>query len=383
MKKIREQLNEVLNILNNIILSNINEETSSDERHIRELIADEHTAVRKYEEFATLALNDKVRKALNDIASEELVHIGELEQLLKSIGMSTEDSYKEGAKEIKDLLNEEVESKGTNSDLIEILRQNKTVGELLKWALDRYYPDKEEAPIPEEIREGNVRIGKDYTDIASILSNKITKKYEEPLKPDLSNLGKTIDKSRYISPNRVVVELYELACSNVNNDMYKMEQDKNNAYTERNKLVAFLSKLYPSCLGRHEETDTGWDREWMTIVYVHSPEGQLSWHIHDSEIHLFNHLNYNLNIMWDGHTTEEKYNRLLNINHLSKIEEEVSSKEIKKGLSKQGFKKDFKSCSLGQDKDGYFVYTHRARSKSYEHPDSIPLKDINFIDSTG
>ena len=48
-------------------------------------------------------------------------------------------------------------------------------------------------------------------------------------------------------------------------------------------------------------------------------------------------------------------------------------------------KKSLKSSgvSMGADKDGFFVYTHRARSKSYSSPDKISVKDINFIESTG
>ncbi len=40
-------------------------------------------------------------------------------------------------------------------------------------------------------------------------------------------------------------------------------------------------------------------------------------------------------------------------------------------------------CSLGADKDGFFVYTHRARSKSYPEIDKIPQSKIDFIKSTG
>jgi len=38
---------------------------------------------------------------------------------------------------------------------------------------------------------------------------------------------------------------------------------------------------------------------------------------------------------------------------------------------------------MGIDKDGFFIHTHRGRSKSYESPDKITEKDIKFIDSTG
>ena len=39
--------------------------------------------------------------------------------------------------------------------------------------------------------------------------------------------------------------------------------------------------------------------------------------------------------------------------------------------------------SMGIDKNGYFVHTHRARSKSYESPEKIPSKALKFIESTG
>ena len=39
--------------------------------------------------------------------------------------------------------------------------------------------------------------------------------------------------------------------------------------------------------------------------------------------------------------------------------------------------------SMGVDKDGYFIHTHRARSKSHKNPSKITDKEIKFIDSTG
>jgi len=45
--------------------------------------------------------------------------------------------------------------------------------------------------------------------------------------------------------------------------------------------------------------------------------------------------------------------------------------------------KEKKGFSCGQDKNGFYIYTHRARSKSYKTLADIPIKDINFIDSTG
>lgn len=49
--------------------------------------------------------------------------------------------------------------------------------------------------------------------------------------------------------------------------------------------------------------------------------------------------------------------------------------KIKEGKYPNGF-------DMGIDKNGYFIHTHRARSKSYEKPDDISVKEIEFINST-
>lgn len=133
-------------------------------------------------------------------------------------------------------------------------------------------------------------------------------------------------------------------------DIEKLEKQKDGAYWERNQLVASLSKVFPAHLAKHPEEDTEWDEDWRTIVVIKLPlalcatesvrgyecrhtfgdeyqsmgmkdtvglrekvEGeeyyQLSWHIHDSEIPMFDHLVYQ-EFMWDGHTNEDKYRRL-------------------------------------------------------------------------
>ncbi len=91
------------------------------------------------------------------------------------------------------------------------------------------------------------------------------------------------------------------------------ERQKNGAYAERNKLVAALSKLFPSSLERHPESDTAWEDDWRWIVFVDLPTGQASWHIHDSELAMFDHLPRNEGRVWDGHTTEQKYARLADL----------------------------------------------------------------------
>jgi hypothetical protein len=88
-----------------------------------------------------------------------------------------------------------------------------------------------------------------------------------------------------------------------------LEDTKNAAYKERNALVCALSKLWPSHLALHPSDDETWDPEWMTIVCIHSPVGQLTWHLHDSDVPAFSHISVRCGD-WDFHTTEEKYARL-------------------------------------------------------------------------
>lgn len=95
----------------------------------------------------------------------------------------------------------------------------------------------------------------------------------------------------------------------------KERKYKDEAYHERNMLVAALSKLWPdSHLMRHQESDTKWSKDWRWIVCIHASVGQCAWHIHDSELTLFDHLERVENNHWDGHTTAEKYARIGRLN---------------------------------------------------------------------
>ena len=98
---------------------------------------------------------------------------------------------------------------------------------------------------------------------------------------------------------------------------------KETAYTERAKLIALLTRLYPSHVAQHDSSDASWDQEWLTIIFVQLPTGQASWHIHLNDIPLFDHLPDGEN-NWDGHTTDEKYQRVLAV-RADKLREEVKS----------------------------------------------------------
>ena len=84
---------------------------------------------------------------------------------------------------------------------------------------------------------------------------------------------------------------------------------KDGAYNERDQLVSALSKCFPSWLRRHPDDDAEWEDEWRWIVMVQLPTGQVSWHIHDTELPLFHHIGLD-SVDWDGHDNEEKYRRI-------------------------------------------------------------------------
>jgi len=91
---------------------------------------------------------------------------------------------------------------------------------------------------------------------------------------------------------------------------------KDGAYLERNQVVAALSKCFPSV--RTRTAIEGWSEDWHGCVYIELPTGQVSWHFHDSQEYLFDHLPQQ-RIEWDGHDTPEKYRRLAAIDATMKV----------------------------------------------------------------
>lgn len=61
----------------------------------------------------------------------------------------------------------------------------------------------------------------------------------------------------------------------------------------------------------------------------------------------------------------------------------AADKDFETVAKPEQLKAKLKGVSLGKDKDGYFVFTHRCRSKSYSSPEAIPDSKIKFVESTG
>jgi hypothetical protein len=77
-------------------------------------------------------------------------------------------------------------------------------------------------------------------------------------------------------------------------------------YRERAALVAHLAAVYPSAIVHDADPEApGW-----SVVFIHTPKGQMSWHLSGDDLDLFGHVLTSTTDRWDGHTTEEKYERL-------------------------------------------------------------------------
>lgn len=82
-------------------------------------------------------------------------------------------------------------------------------------------------------------------------------------------------------------------------------------YRERAHLVAHLATLYPAALVRGADPS---EPTWP-VLFIDLPTGQVSWHIAPDDMDLFGHVNQwdagSISArIWDGHTTDEKYERL-------------------------------------------------------------------------
>lgn len=95
-------------------------------------------------------------------------------------------------------------------------------------------------------------------------------------------------------------------------DTRRVEEAKDNAYAERNKVVIALAHLaqQQGCrVGLDRTAIEGWEPEWHNCLYIDLPTGQVSWHFHDRELPQLADIGAYPG-QWDGHTTEEKYERL-------------------------------------------------------------------------
>jgi hypothetical protein len=92
-----------------------------------------------------------------------------------------------------------------------------------------------------------------------------------------------------------------------------LQEQKNTVYSERNAVVAAFARLcraigVPVGLKEDEHGEPG----FRMVCYIDLPSGQVSWHIHDEDLHFFEGIPpYRKE--WNGHQTGEKYEQLCHL----------------------------------------------------------------------
>lgn len=117
------------------------------------------------------------------------------------------------------------------------------------------------------------------------------------------------------------VERLRAELTRVTTERDAMEQRKDDVYLERNQCVALIARMAIALgywAGTAKTAIEGWSEDWHGCVYIDLPTGQVSWHYHDSQAHLFGWLPPYC-AEWDGHDTPEKYRRVLDRKSLPNI----------------------------------------------------------------
>lgn len=108
------------------------------------------------------------------------------------------------------------------------------------------------------------------------------------------------------------VQLLGKELQSANAIIMELIRQKDGAYAERDKVIAALTKVFPSHLMKHLPLDGD---EWLNVICIHLPTGQAAWHVHISDMPWFSHLN-GIGLKCDGYddyTTSGKYQRLFRL----------------------------------------------------------------------
>ena len=82
-------------------------------------------------------------------------------------------------------------------------------------------------------------------------------------------------------------------------------------YRERAYLLGGYVAMFGGVFSYDDPATPGWP-----VLYIETPEGQISDHIHPNDVEVFGDLNIPTveGYPWDGHTAEEKYRRIARLN---------------------------------------------------------------------
>jgi len=91
-------------------------------------------------------------------------------------------------------------------------------------------------------------------------------------------------------------------------------RERDGAYRERAQLLAWITALHPATTVITASPDV--DEDGWQLLYLVAGGWQMSWHIHPRDADLFKHVTVvdvtDPRAQWDGHGTEQKYERMHN-----------------------------------------------------------------------
>ncbi|MBE4783943.1 hypothetical protein [Streptomyces caniscabiei] len=97
-------------------------------------------------------------------------------------------------------------------------------------------------------------------------------------------------------------------------ELERAEKERDGAYRERAQLLAWLAALHPATTVITASPDV--DEDGWQLLYLVAGGWQLSWHIHPRDAELFRHVTVvdvtDVRAQWDGHGSEQKYERIHN-----------------------------------------------------------------------
>ncbi|MBP5930164.1 hypothetical protein F3K39_19035 [Streptomyces sp. LBUM 1479] len=112
-------------------------------------------------------------------------------------------------------------------------------------------------------------------------------------------------------------------CDQYRNELERAEKERDGAYRERAQLLAWLAALHPSTTVITQSPDV--DEDGWQLLYLVAGGWQLSWHIHPRDAELFRHVTVvdvtDPRAQWDGHGSEQKYERIHNHVRLLALDE--------------------------------------------------------------
>lgn len=106
-------------------------------------------------------------------------------------------------------------------------------------------------------------------------------------------------------------------------DLVDCSHDLDGAYRERAQLLSWITALHPATSVITQSPDV--DEDGWQLLYLVAGGWQMSWHIHPRDAELFRHVTVvdvtDVRAQWDGHGTEQKYERIHNHVRLLALDE--------------------------------------------------------------